>query len=140
MHKKAPSSIQSKENVSAGIGGAAGGTGLIGIVSVLKLSPEIQQAMFLITPWVSLGLAMSLNWLLKKLKYVQQEKLIDDQLVKARAHRDEILSDENTPEEEKVKVNEWYASLMKYKRQFHEQVLTSLSKDVDAVQVDTNKI
>jgi len=135
-----PSSLASTENVSAGIGGAAGGTGLISAISALDISPEVQQAMLLITPWVSLALAMGLDWLLKKLKYFQQEKLINEQLEKARAHRDDILGDDNSTNGEKTKVNGWYSSILRYKRQFHEGVLSSLSKDVDTPQIDIERI
>lgn len=128
-----------KGSISASFGGAAGGTSLIGFINTLNLEVREEQILLLLTPWLSLIFALILNWLLKKAKYSQQERLIDSQLRKARALRDEILSDLNATEEEKVNAHHWYSSMQQYKRRFHKEVLKSISEDVEAFQVNIHQ-
>lgn len=133
MAKRQPSPV----SISAGIGGAASGTGLLAFIKSLNLSNDSTSALILITHWVSLLLTITLNWCLSRIKYIQQQRLIDAQLYKAKLHRDVIMSDANATDAEKTEVREWYASLYKYKREFHEGILFAASTDTKLPNLET---
>lgn len=109
MSKSSSLIIKNKANLGAA-GGAAGGTGLLGIIDSLAIPPEHKHIAILLTPWISLVLMFLLNWLIRKYKIRQLyqnlnqgELILDEILEKARLSRDEILGDEHSTEEEKKK-------------------------------------
>lgn len=124
-----PSARRRNEYIPAGVGGAAGGTGIIAFVDTLSLSPSVKHAVLLLIPWLTLILIFGFNVLFRNMRYLQQERMINVHLAKAKLHRDSIINDPNSTEEEKHAVRLWYATVQEYKRQFHEGVLQAVATE-----------